>query len=118
MLELPQRRHIATGIQAFLDLSVLVAGFAAAYLLRFDFKIPPEELRNFATQMPLVVGLQFVALTIFGARSSIWRYTDLAHAKSFVYAALGSLGVVALLRLGLPTPHKAWRVPLSVNLID
>ena len=119
MLELPPRRHLlATGIQAFLDLSLLLAAFIAAYLLRFDFKIPPEELRNFVTQMPLVVLLQFVALTISGARSSIWRYTDLAHVKSFVYAALGSLVVVALLRLGLPKPHQAWRVPLSVNLID
>jgi len=118
MLELPPRRHLATGIQAILDLSLLVGAFVAAYLLRFDFKIPPEEIRSFATQMPLVVLLQFVALTIFGARSSIWRYTDLAHVKSFVYAAFGSLIVIALLRLGLPNPHQAWRVPLSVNLID
>lgn len=118
MLELPRKRHLATGIQAFLDLSVLVGAFVAAYLLRFDFKIPSEELRNFATQMPLVVGLQFVALTISGARSSIWRYTDLGHVRSFVYAGVGSLIVIASLRLGLPQPHQAWRVPLSVNLID
>jgi FlaA1/EpsC-like NDP-sugar epimerase len=118
MLELPPKRHIAIGIQAFLDLSVLVAAFAAAYLLRFDFQVPPDAMRDFITQMPLVVLLQFVALTIFGARSSIWRYTDLAHIKSFVYAAFTSLAVIALLRLGLPTPHQAWRVPLSVNLID
>src|SRR5260370_14364865 len=118
MLELPPRRHLATGIQAFLDLSVLVAAFVAAYLLRFDFKIPPEDLRNFASQMPLVVLLQFVALTIFGSRSSIWRYTALAHVKSCLYAAFGSLVVIGLLRLGLPKRHQAWRVPLSVNLID
>ncbi len=119
MLELPPRRYLlATGIQALLDLSVLVAAFAAAYLLRFDFRIPQPEIRNIITQMPLVVLLQFVALTILGARSSIWRYTDLAHVKSFLYAALGSLLVVASLRLGLPKPHQAWRVPLSVNLID
>src|SRR5258707_11241000 len=68
--------------------------------------------------MPLVVLLQFVALTVAGARSSIWRYTDLAHVRSFRYAALGSLFVVASLRLGLPRPHQAWRVPLSVSLID
>src|SRR5260370_39620563 len=119
MLELPPRRHLlASGVQAFLDLSVLVVAFAAAYLLRFDFKIPPPEIRNIITQMPLVVLLQFFALTIAGARSSIWRYTDLAHVRSFLYAALGSLFVVASLRLGLPRPHQAWRVPLSVNLID
>jgi len=35
MLELPPRRHLlATGIQAFLDLSVLLLAFVAAYLLR------------------------------------------------------------------------------------
>jgi hypothetical protein len=84
MLELPPRRHLATAIQAFLDLSVLVVAFVAAYLLRFDFRIPPQEIRNIITQMPLVVLLQFVALTIAGARSSIWRYTDLAHVRSFL----------------------------------
>ena len=119
MLELPPKRHLlATGIQALLDLSLLASAFAAAYLLRFDFKIPPEEIRNFLTQLPLVILLQFVALTISGARSSIWRYTDLAHIKSFLYAATGAFVVIALMRLGLPVRHQAWRVPLSVNLID
>jgi FlaA1/EpsC-like NDP-sugar epimerase len=118
MFELPPRRHLATGIQALIDLTLLAAAFVAAYLLRFDFTIPPEEIRNFVTQLPMVILIQFVALTIFGARSSIWRYTDLAHAKTFVYAALSSLAALALLRLTLPPPHQAWRVPLSVNLID
>jgi FlaA1/EpsC-like NDP-sugar epimerase len=119
MKEMPPGRHVlATGIQMVLDLSLLVAAFVAAYLLRFDFRIPPEEVRNVVTQMLLVVLLQFVALTMAGARTSIWRYTDLAHVKSFAYAALGSLVVVSLLRLGLPEAYQAWRVPLSVNLID
>ena len=119
MLELPPRRHLlATGIQAFLDLSLLLTAFVAAYLLRFDFTIPSDEVRNFLTQLPLVVLLQFVALTISGARASIWRYTDLAHVKSFLYAAFGSLAIVIVMRLGLPQHLQAWRVPLSVNFID
>jgi FlaA1/EpsC-like NDP-sugar epimerase len=118
MRELPPGKHLlATAIQVLLDLSLLMAAFTAAYLLRFDFRIPPEEIRNFLTQMPLVVLLQFVTLTISGARSSIWRYTDLAHVRSFLSAAIGSMAVIALLRL-VPGPHQAWRVPLSVNLID
>ena len=119
MLELPPRRHLlATGIQAFLDLSLLTTAFVAAYLLRFDFTIPEDETRNFLTQLPLVVLLQFVALTISGSRASIWRYTDLAHLKSFLYAAFASLAIVVGLRLGLPHNLQAWRVPLSVNFID
>ena len=118
MLELPHRRHLlAIGVQAFLDLSLLLAAFFAAYLLRFDFEIPSDEVRNFLAQLPLVVLLQFVALTVSGARTSIWRYTDLAHLKSFLYAALVCLVIVTLLRLGL-VPHQAWRVPLSVNFMD
>jgi FlaA1/EpsC-like NDP-sugar epimerase len=119
MRELPASKHrLAAGIQVVLDLLLLLVAFVAAYLLRFDFRIPPEEIRNFLTQAPLVVLLQFVALTLAGARASIWRYTDLEHVRSFLYAGVGSLIVVALLRLGLPTPHQAWRVPLSVNVID
>ena len=118
MLELPPKRHLlATSIQALLDLSLLLAAFTAAYMLRFDFQIPSDEFRNFLSQAPLVVLLQFVALTVSGSRGSIWRYTDLAHLKSFLYAALVSLSIVTLMRLGL-VPYKAWRVPLSVNFID
>ena len=107
MLELPPRRHLlATGIQAFLDLSLLTTAFVAAYLLRFDFTIPEDETRNFLTQLPLVVLLQFVALTISGSRASIWRYTDLAHLKSFLYAAFASLAIVVALRRACRTICK------------
>ena len=118
MMEIPSVQHIVTGFQAVLDLSVLAGAFLLAYMLRFDFHVPPEEVRNFLIQLPLVILLQFAALTVSGARSSIWRYTDLAHINTFVYAALVSFVVIALLRLGLPAPHKPWRVPLSVNLFD
>ena len=119
MKEMPPGKYLLfSGIQVVLDLSLLLAAFVAAYSLRFDFHIPPAEVRNFLTQLPLVVLLQFVAMTMAGARGSIWRYTDLAHLKSFLYAAICSFIVVALLRLALPPVHQAWRVPLSVNLID
>ena len=119
MREMPPRKYLLfSGIQVVLDISLLLAAFVAAYLLRFDFYIPEDETRNFLIQLPLVVLLQFVALTIAGARGSIWRYTDLAHLKSFFYAAISSFIVVAALRLALPAVHRSWRVPLSVNFID
>ncbi len=119
MIEMPPRKYLLfSGIQVVLDIALLISAFAAAYLLRFDFQLSKETVDDFLVQVPLVVLLQFVALTVAGARSSIWRYTDLAHLRSFLYAALGSLVIVALMRLGLPAPHRAWRVPLSVNFID
>src|SRR5262249_7645438 len=59
-----------------------------------------------------------VALTLAGGRVFIWRYTDMAHVKSFLFAATGSLFVLITLRVMLPEAHQAWRVPLSISFID
>lgn len=116
------RKHALTYLyvptQVALDIVILTCAFALAYALRFDFDIPSGEFHHFLVQVPMVVLLQFVALTVAGARSSIWRYTDLEHVKSFVYAAVASMILVLLLRVSLPDAHSTWRVPLSVNLID
>lgn len=113
-----RRYSLSTGTQVGLDCAVLLAAFVLAYLLRFDFELPKDEWRNFLVQAPLVVLLQFLALTVAGARGSIWRYTGMAHIKSFFYAALASLFIVAIARLELPGDYLLWRVPLSVNFID
>jgi FlaA1/EpsC-like NDP-sugar epimerase len=69
-------------------------------------------------QVPFVALLQFVALSLTGARSSIWRYTGMGHIKPFFYAAIGSVLVMTVMRFQLPEAYHAWRVPLSVTLID
>jgi len=109
---------LSTGTQTALDLSVLVTAFAFSYLLRFDFDIPRSEINGLIVQGPIVTLLQFAALTTAGGRNFIWRYTGLAHIKSFLYAGLASLVVVGVMRLALTAEYQAWRVPLSVNVID
>ena len=105
-------------MQTVLDFSILFTAFVVAYLLRFEFELPPTEVQPLLIQIPFVVLLQFVALSLTGARSAIWRYTGMGHIKPFLYAALASVSVVMIMRLELPEAYHAWRVPLSVNLID
>lgn len=105
-------------LQFLLDVLVLTAAFALAYLLRFDFAIPREWLHHVLVQLPFVVLLQFATLNLAGGRSFIWRYTGIAHVKSFLYAAATSFAVILLLRLGLPEHFQEWRVPLSVGIMD
>jgi hypothetical protein len=45
-----------------LDLAVMGAAFALAYLLRYEFAVPLGELRRVALQFPLVLAIEFVAL--------------------------------------------------------
>jgi FlaA1/EpsC-like NDP-sugar epimerase len=109
---------LSAGGQTVLDLFVLTAALPLSYLLRFDFDIPRNGLHSILVQIPLVALLQFVALTLTGARGSIWRYTGMSHVKSFLYAALSSILVLLLLRLALPPSHASWSVPLSVIVFD
>lgn len=104
--------------QFALDLAALVGAFCFAYLLRFEFQIPPRTLHDAAVQLPLVVLLQFVALFGFGVYSFVWRYVGLRELTTFARAALVWILPMLLLRIGLPDALKAWRVPLSVILMD
>ena len=112
------RRLLSRRVQYALDLTVLVATFLLAYLLRFDFEIPASQMRAVWIQLPYVVLLQFVALAVSGVYSFIWRYIGLAEIWAFGRAAFWSALPVLLLRLGLPERFQDWRVPLSVIVMD
>jgi len=111
-------RHLHREVQVFLDLCVLVVAFALAYLLRFDFQVPEDELHRGLAQLPVVVLLQFVALLITGIYAFVWRYVGMTDVLAFVRAATYSATPILILRLGLPSSFHSWRVPLSVLMID
>jgi len=105
-------------VQLGLDLTALTTAFALAYLLRFDFRIPPEPLRLAVQQLPWVVLAQFLALLLFGVYSFLWRFVGMEEVKAFAYAAAGSALPFVVFRLALPETLQGWRVPLSVIVID
>ena len=105
-------------IQFLADLFVLTLAFATAYWLRFDLAFPSDWVHNILGQLPYVVLIQFVALTLSGGRSFIWRYTGITHVRAFLYAAGASFVLVIALRLSLPDQFFQWRVPHSVNIMD
>ncbi|MBC7795615.1 MAG: polysaccharide biosynthesis protein [Pyrinomonadaceae bacterium] len=105
--------------QLLFDISVLIAAFLLAYLLRFDFKIPPFFLETALDQLPLVVLVQFAAFFIVGGYSLIWRYISIEDIKFFLKAALYSAIVLLVMRLALsPERFLRWQVPLSIISLD
>lgn len=104
--------------QYALDLAALTGSFLLAYLLRFEFQIPQRTLYDALVQLPLVLLIQFVALLAFGVYSFVWRYVGLTELTTFARAALAWTVPLLLLRVGLPDALKAWRIPLSVILMD
>jgi FlaA1/EpsC-like NDP-sugar epimerase len=105
-------------VQIILDALALVASFGLAYLLRFDFQIPPASLSDGRRQLLFVVGLQAATLLAFGVYRFIWRYVGMAEIRTFVAAAAASALPLLLLRLALPERLQPWRVPLSIIVMD
>jgi FlaA1/EpsC-like NDP-sugar epimerase len=100
------------------DLVVMVAAFALAYLLRFEFAIPREYLEMAITQLPLVLAVQSAALYLSGALSFVWRFIGIAEVPAFARAAAGSAGVLLLLRFAVPVAYPSLRVAISIILMN
>src|SRR5262245_25326743 len=81
-------------LQDAIDLAVMLAAFALALLLRFDFEPPSGALRNAAVHFPCVLLVQCLALRITGVRAFVWRYTGLPEARAFIIA--GGLALAPL----------------------
>jgi FlaA1/EpsC-like NDP-sugar epimerase len=111
-------RYLRREVQYALDLSVLALSFVAAYLLRFDFEIPPEYVRPALVQLPLVIVVQFSTVHSLGIYSFVWRYVGMTEVKAFLRAAVYSSLPLLLLRLGLPDSLDILRIPRSIILTD
>lgn len=105
-------------LQFGLDFFTLSSAFVLAYELRFDFAPPPYEAHVILVQLPLVLALQFGALMWTGVYSFIWRYVGMGEMKAFTKAALISAFPILMLRLWLPEEFQAFRVPLSIIVMD
>ncbi len=111
-------RHLRREVQYILDLAILVAAFALAYLLRFDFQIPPGQIASALVQAPMVVLFEFGAIVLLGIYQFVWRYIGMAEIQAFLRAGFYSALPLVLLRLGLPSAFDQWRVPLSIIFIN
>lgn len=111
-------RLLRREIQIALDLAILAGAFVLAYLLRFEFTLAPSVRHELLVQIPLVLLVEFLAILAFGIYSYVWRYIGLAEARGFARAALWSTTFLLALRLLLPDALHAWRVPISVILVN
>jgi FlaA1/EpsC-like NDP-sugar epimerase len=104
--------------QHLADVVILIAAFALAYQLRFDFAVPSGEISNFLKQLPYVLAVQLLALRWSGVQTFIWRYISFAELQAFVRAAAYASAPLVALRLALPESMSELRVPLSVTMMD
>ena len=74
--------------------ALTAAGYFAAYLLRYDFNIPPGYLKAFAWTLPILIVVRAGAFAAFGLHRRFWRFAGVSD-------------LIALTLLLLPGPRAA-----------
>jgi FlaA1/EpsC-like NDP-sugar epimerase len=89
--------------------------YALAFLVRFEFTLPPEHLQTFLLTLPILIGVRLVSNALFRLAIGRWRYVGVSDVFRLLGATiLGSLVFSGVL-LGLPATAV---VPKSVMLIE
>lgn len=96
--ELTVIRLATRAAQIVIELSVLAAAFAIAFLARFDWAPPHEMIKRLFFMLPYVVVLQYVLLMMAGMHRAAWRYVGLRDATRIFISAVVSAVLLFVLR--------------------
>lgn len=94
-------------------LAIYAAGFALAYLLRFDFELPPHRSQDLARTLPYVLAIKIGWLLATREWRRRHRYTTMADVHSLLVSAAVGGGALFACNLAL-----SLGVPRSVIVLD
>ncbi len=97
------------------DLIAALLAWSFAYLLRFNFELPPEYLAELKLTVLWVVGLQLIVFWKFGLYRGIWRYASLHDLRRIVLAVLLAATIIPFMLWMARTDVVA---PRSVLILD
>ena len=95
------------------DVTAAALAWWIAYLLRFNFDIPPEYVTMMLSSLPWVVAVQAAIFLYFGLYRGIWRYASLPDLKRIMVAVAVAAATLTAIFFML---HVA--VPRSVLVLD
>ncbi len=102
-----------------IDAGICLASLFLAFLLRFNFSIPPEEIRDFVFVFPILFIVRSSSFIITKTYSGIIRYTGTEDAKRiFLTISYGSVVLVVLNWARYYFIDESFILPFSVLIID
>ncbi len=101
-------------VKFFLHLGIFTVAYVAAFLLRFEFTIPPVYRTLILDTIPVLLVAKAIGFLSFGLFGGWWRYVSVRDI--FPVAAGCMLGTV--LFAGAANLLGGWHVPRSVYVLD
>jgi len=97
------------------DILLIPISLIGAFLLRFDFRIPPEVFGLFRHYIPILLLTKLTSFAAFGLYRGMWRYTSISDLINIIKASsMGTLIAIAVFAL----IHGFTGFPKTVLFID
>jgi len=96
---------------------VFAVAYWLAWLLRFDFDIPPDMLSSFWSSLPWAVGVQLLVFCLLGQFHGWWRYVTFTDLMALLRASAMSLFGLAAINFFFHSPFQIPRSVLILNVI-
>jgi len=103
----------------FIDLGICFFSLVLAYLLRFNFSIPPIEIKAFPIVFSVILGVR--ALSFYSSKTfkGIVKYTGTKDAQRiFIVLSLGSLFFVLFNLFMYHIVNRTYPIPFSIVIIE
>ena len=97
------------------DIAVAAFVWFAAYLLRFNFAIPPVHLQYMLQSIVWIAPLQGAIFVIYGLYRGMWRFASVSDLKRILFAVSSAAVLVAALLFMMRTSIV---IPRSVLILD
>lgn len=119
------RRSLArAGTSGAVLVALLAGSYVLAFLLRFDFQVPPEHMSNLRASFVVAVLVKTLAILLFGLHRSSWRHASLREVevtiKTAVVATLVLIGAnfLTLELRGFPRSIYVLDLVLSIGFVS
>jgi len=101
-----------------IDLVICFISIIIAYLLRFNFHIPQNEINGFYVVIPFVLVVRAISFTIGKTYASIVRYTGSKDAQRIAVVIIIGSVFFGLFNLVLYQFKQYYLIPYSIVIID
>lgn len=113
------RKNTPTWLIFIIDSTICLFSVIIAYLLRFNFSIPPSDMADLPIVIALIMIFRILSFIISGSYTGIIRYTSTEDAmRIFLVLISGSIVFVLTNIFTYYVYNKIFIIPFSIIIID
>ena len=113
------QNNIPRWVIFFIDIIISCVSLVLAYLIRFNFDVPPIEVKAFPKVFAWVISIRAISFLLTKTHKGMVKYTSSKDAQRIFFALTGAGGVFVLINIfSYFLSDKIFIIPFSIIIID